>query len=97
MTTEGRIIIGLVVVVLVVVSIAAFAKPKDKGIIVDPGNGQPPIKCKENDPGWEILGNGEYKQNPLCGVIKCDNSRPGYNLNGFPDPECGFGRIGQRR
>lgn len=91
MTTEGKIIIGLLVVGLVVVSVAVFGKPRDKGIIVDPGNGQPPIKCKENDPGWEIVGPGEYKQNPLCGTPKCDNSRPGYNKDGFPDVDCGFG------
>lgn len=87
MTTEGKIIIGLLVVGLVVVSIAVFGKPKDRPIIVDPGNGQPPVKCKPNDPGYTVDG----IQNPLCGTPKCDSTRPGWTIAGFPDPDCGFG------
>lgn len=92
MSTFEKILIGLFVVALIVISILAFSKPKDKGIVVDPGNGQPPVICNPTDPGYTMDGT----LNPLCGTPKCDPNRKGWNLQGFPDADCGFGRIKQK-
>ena len=90
MSTAEKIIIGLLIVGLVIVGFIAFGKPKNKPIVVDPGNGQPPVLCKPNDPGYTIDG----ILNPLCGTPICDPNRDGWNLQGFLDPvNCGAGRV----